>query len=319
MVRGGDRIERPAQADVVGDAAVGEMDVRPRRSAATLPLHHLGEREPVLRSRGAARIHARGVVLRREPHPLGVAVAAAAGVVLERERGKAARERRRRGGGSRERHAREVGAHQVELVLDERELGAGGHVGGVEDHERPAVARDQLGVGGAAEHLAVIELRREVAAPVGRRRELEPARRRERELQQIALQRPVEEAVRKLIEDPAPAQRVVRRRKAAARDRGDHVDLVEQREPAPVPLDAGVAQRLEHAVRERRGARPAAGKGDDDEKPVAVVAALQPLEAIARVRLVLRERRIGRRKRRARRQQRARDDGEGAHDQSSFR
>ena len=119
-----------------------------------------------------ARIDARGVGRGGALHPGGVLVAARAGVVPERERREQARKGRGRRRGAPELHAGKIGAQEIELVLHERKRLAGRHVGGVQDHERAALARDDVRVARIAEHLAVVEIRGEVAAAVSGRREL---------------------------------------------------------------------------------------------------------------------------------------------------
>ena len=81
---------------------------------------------------------------------------------------------------------------------------------------------------------------------------------------------------------------------AAAGDRRDHVDLVEQRAALALPDDRGRAQRLEDAVGERGRPGAAAGEGEHDEQAVGVVRVAEIGEAIAGPGLVVRKRRVER-------------------------
>src|SRR4029079_16129343 len=73
------------------------------------------------------------------------------------------------------------------------------------------------------------------------------------------------------VESTFAVQRVIGRRERTTRHCGDEVDLVEQRMLFAVRRgDLHVAQRLEHAERERGGTSAAAGKRDDHEELVGV-------------------------------------------------
>src|SRR6185295_13412569 len=94
-----------------------------------------------------------------------------------------------------------------------------------------------------------------------------PVRRRQYLVPQVLLGVLVEEALLVAVEGTAPVQRVVGGGERAAGYRRDDVDLVEQRALRAVRRGhLEVAQRLEHAIGERRGALAAAGEGQYHEQ-----------------------------------------------------
>jgi hypothetical protein len=191
---------------------------------------------------------------------------AAPGVVLEHDRAEQAGYRR--GGGDRARHrkAREVRAQEVELLLVEREVPAGGHVGGVDLEQRPP-GREEIREGGAVEDALVVEIDRELAAVQELAGEAEPAPRPQQLEEEAPLDVLAQEAVLEVVEDPVAVEPVVGGGEAAARHRGDDVHLVEQPLAPPVHDHLGVAELLEHPVGERRGAGPAAREGEEQQHP----------------------------------------------------
>ena len=75
---------------------------------------------------------------------------------------------------------------------------------------------DNVGVGARAEHFAVVELGRQIAAPEAWSGELDQACWTQREFNQIGLDGPVEESIREFVENARSIQRVIRGGKAAA-------------------------------------------------------------------------------------------------------
>ena len=83
---------------------------------------------------------------------------------------------------------------------------------------------------------------------------------------ELALHVAFEESLVVFVEELLAVERVCERREAAARDAGHDVDLVQHPRRLPVDDEGGPAQLLQHAERERRRARSAAGKREDDER-----------------------------------------------------
>ena len=98
----------------------------------------------------------------------------------------------------------------------------------------------------------------------------EPVPRRQRPRQQAPLDVAVEKGLGEIVEEGVAEERVVGRGEAAAGDRGDDVDVLQQRSPAGAVRH--LAQAFHHAEREGGGPGAAAREGDDDEEVVAVVA-----------------------------------------------
>ena len=151
-------------------------------------------------------------------HPGRLHVAAAPGPVLKRDGGEQRRQRRRGGHRSTQRHLRQVGADEVELVLRVGEVGAGGDVGGL-DQEEGAAGALEIAVGGAVEDRLVVELGEEVGLAEGAGGEAEPVARRENRAGQLALEVPGEDLLLELVEGLLAAQGVVGGRERAARHR----------------------------------------------------------------------------------------------------
>jgi hypothetical protein len=78
------------------------------------------------------------------------------------------------------------------------------------------------------------------------------------------------------------AQGVVSGRERASGHRRDHVHLVEQAALHAVHLHLGAAQLFEDAVAQRRGARAAAGEGEDHQQVVGLARAGLLAEAVTR-------------------------------------
>ena len=117
------RIQHPTHADVVGHAAVHQMEVR-SMDAVTESLHFL--ELPYRTCRGPRRV--RG--FDEELYPTGHGIVASAAIVVERDRREHDGHGRRCRGGTRQRHRIETRAENVERVLVEGKTGSGRDVGG---------------------------------------------------------------------------------------------------------------------------------------------------------------------------------------------
>ena len=154
-------------------------------------------------------------------------------------------------------------------------------VGGVDRDERAPPPGDQVAIGRAVEELPVVELGDQVAAAEPRRSQPEPVAGREQAPEERALHVALEEALLELLEDVVAAERVVGGGEAAPGDGGDVVDLVEQPAAAALPGDFGARQLLEGAVGQCRGARAAAGEGEEQLQAVGIVARGDVAEPVA--------------------------------------
>ena len=122
----------------------------------------------------------------------------------------------------------------------------------------------------------VVNLRRQIAPAELRRQQPEPVAWTECGVNEIALDVVPQEDALEVIERHLPGERIRRGGEAAAGDRGDHIDFIEDLRPR---------QLLKHSVGECRGARAAAGERQDDERLILVGCRSEFREAIA-VRLV---------------------------------
>ena len=175
---------------------------------------------------------------------------------LERDGAEEGRQRRGRSDGASECHAAEVRAQQVELRLREGKPRAGRQCGRVDDHERPHVAAGQIGVRRAVEQLAI-----EVFGEHFTTRELRlgEARQIGEELgAELAFDVALQESGFEIAEESVAMEGVVGGDDAAAGNRVDDIDLVEQPPAAAAHLELHVAQRLHRSVRQRRRARASA-------------------------------------------------------------
>ena len=125
-----------AQADVVREPAVEQVDDRAGSSRASR--YEIRFRASASRRGWSTDLSAVGEPGRRAKRArTGCSGPPASRVVVERHRAQENRERGRRGHRARHRHAGQIGAEQVELVLRELEARAERHVGGVEQHVGP--------------------------------------------------------------------------------------------------------------------------------------------------------------------------------------
>src|SRR5581483_9945183 len=267
----------PADAGVVGDPAIREMQVSGRIGAldvATLVARPLAQARVLLAARRLIVERSR----RREAgsRPLELRV------VAHRDRREGDRERRARHDGARDREAREVGAEEVELVLRELEALARRQVRRVHEHEGPrAEGRERRVV----EDRLVVELGDEVAPLVVVGRPEPPGIPYNSPLD-LSLEVALEDARREGLEEALAVERERGGGEGAARDGGDAVHLVEEPLLLALPDDLGLAEPLEHRERELRRARPAPREREADEERVRVLrAALELLEAVAALRL----------------------------------
>ena len=143
--------------------------------------------------------------------------------------------------------------------------GPGRDVGGRGQDQR-ALAAVEVAEGRAVEQDLVVQLGRQFGAAPAGRPQLAPVGRIERAGDELALHVALQEALLVVGEQLVAVQAVGQRREAAARHAGDDVDCVEQADAfAARPDDLGAPQKLQDAVGERRRARAAAGKGEDDQ------------------------------------------------------
>jgi hypothetical protein len=138
------------------------------------------------------------------------------------------------------------------------EARARAHVGRRRDDHR-SVAALQVGERRAVEQDLVVEVRRQLGATPARGHQRSPVRRGGDAPEQFPLDVALQEAPFVLVEQLVAVQPVGQRGEAAAGNAGDDTHFVESADlPPPGRVDLDLAQRLEHAVRERGGARAAA-------------------------------------------------------------
>ncbi len=231
------------------------------------------------RAAGPRRI----VRVEEELHPRRRLEAAAAAVIVHRDRGEHDRHRGGRCGRAREPDRGEVGAENVERQLRERKARAGGDVRGGDDDQR-TVAADEVGVRGILEQDLVVVISGEFGAAPGGGPEACPVLRVERARDDLALHVALEKALLVLVEQPVAVEAVRQRGEAAAGHARDHRHRIEQAATIALGSDhLGLLEKLEYAVRERGGARAAAGEGENDEVLAILEMGLARLEPIARV------------------------------------
>ena len=249
-----------AQAQVVGQPAIGEMHV-----------------VPLLLVRVAAQAFDYLLQLRRILRRLRQVRRGAPAVVLQHHRLEQHRHRRRCRHRIGQRVRAQVRAQQVEEFLQEGEADAAFEVGGV-DHDQRAIAPLQVGEGGALEDGAVVQGGGRVAAAFRR----EPAARAQDPVQHVRGQVAAQEAGLEIAEGVVAVQAVIGGGEAAAGDRADRIDFIQQ-SPVAVRADAGIAQFQQHTIRQRRGARPAAGEGQHQGDVVAASGARGFGHAVSRL------------------------------------
>ena len=220
---------------------------------------------------------------------------AVAGVVLDGDGREHHRHRRRGRGGTRQRNRIEVRADDVERALVEDEARARRDVRGRRQDHR-ALAAIEIAERGAVEQDFVVQLRRQLGPAPALRRQVSPVARTEGAGDELALHVALQEPLLVVIEELVAVQAVGQRREAAARNAGDDIDGIEQAKLGAVRRrDLGAPEELQHAIGERRRARPSARKSEDDQILLAVPAlGLARLEAIAGSRVGLRDRRVHR-------------------------
>src|SRR5262249_35677203 len=277
---GVERLDQGAQPEVLRDAAVEEVHVRP--FLRVLVRAELERAQPAPAKRGAAH-DSRG--------PGGLVPAAGARPVDQRDRREHGRQRR--GGGDRARHGEggQIRAEDVEGVLREGEAGAGGHVRPIHDHER-AAGLQEIPVRGMIEDRVVVQLRCEIGAGERARGQPEPIRRIEHAARDGVLDVPLEELALELLEDPVAPQRVVGGGERASRDGGDDVDRVEEGPARAAEGDFGAGELLEHAVGEGGGPGAASREREEEQEIVGLVRAPDVLKPVAAARILPGERRV---------------------------
>ena len=239
-----DGVEHGAQTQVVGDAAIDELRI------AVAHLVVVG----FVVANDHGQVGVVGIALARGRQPGGGAARAAA-VVLDDHRIEDHRHRAGRGHGPRQREAVEVRAQQVEVFLAEGEALARRQVGRVDEDQRRVLA-DQVAEGGLAEQVLLVVRHRGLGAVVA----AEPLQRVEQAAQQGAFDVAPQEPRLEVLEEAVAVEAVVGRGEAAAGDRTDDVDRLQQAALGTLQAHAGVAQFLHHAVGQRGRARAAAGK-----------------------------------------------------------
>jgi hypothetical protein len=212
----------------------------------------------------------------------------------------------------------ERAAQQIETLLGEFDPTALDHVGGGDAHVGPSPRH--VGEGAAFEQHIVEPVGEIVAAAVIGTGERGDTARTQHPAQGQRLQVPAQRALRVVGEDVLAMQRVIGRGETAAGDRGNEIDLAQQRGLAAVDAHGLRAQRIEQVIRGCGRAHAAAGKGQAEQQGVGIaLAARHVLGAILGAAIGAgRKRRITRRlqartagQQRRRERNRRRDDAGG--------
>jgi hypothetical protein len=274
-------VARHAQAQVVDETTVDQMDVRSSRAIEI--------RAGFVKTDDACR---RGRIdLRSDPRQRHRTTGASE--VVDSDRAKERWQRRGRGDRTPDRHAAQVRAEQVELRLRERKPRTGRQGGSVDHHVRPHAAARQVAVRCAVEQFPIEVFGEKLPAReswLGEPRQIGEDLRAD-----LALHVALQESGLEIAEQAFPMDRVVGGDDAAAGHRVDDVDLVEQPSgPAPDP-ELHVPQRFHRSVRQRGRARASARQGQDDQHVAGIIGiGLDPLEPVALGEILGGDRRVGR-------------------------
>ena len=204
--------------------------------------------------------------MRRRP------VAAAAAVVVERDRTKHQRHRAGSGHGAGNRQLGKVQTHRVEVFLHEIEAAAEAHIGGGNHRKRPFAPFFQIAEGGLAEkggfklllhQIAAAELRRSQPRHIGQRKHLAGY---------LPLEILFEKTLFKGGNAVFAVQRIIGRQHRAAGHAVHQVGALEQALAPAADFDLLAVQLLEHAVAEGRRPAAAAGKGQHQQRVVFALA-----------------------------------------------
>ena len=277
-----DGLEWPAQGEVVRQTTIQQMHIRMTHG---VPIHSQLPQLP-----RAARPDIAG----HQRHPRRFGMVTTPGIIIECDRTEDDRKRRRSCHRARHRKRGEVGTQEIKLVLDKLKGGVQRNVRGVERQKGTAISLHQIFESLSPKQMPVVKLGGHVAAVVVRRGQPVPVGRQTEPPKEIQLKIAVEEFALKVGEDRVAVECVIGRRKTAAGHRRDVIHLIQQSPSFPFPNDLRVGQRFQHAVRQRRGARPAAGKRQEHLQAVRVAGVREIPKPVAATRVAVRQPRIRR-------------------------